>query len=547
MWMTTLPALLLPLGIWLILLSATPKPDESRATAAGLLTWIISSLAFAATGFAFITGRGLAVPIAGQAWEVVGSTGFLMDGVTPTSLKSFIPLLALAQAAALLVNAAVMRQTHFIVQGILSAVTGGILFALTNKWLLANGWLAMLGRNLNLGHGAIDLGGLSTVGLVAGSMGLAWAWMKPRRTAQQLAQLPLAHFPFRAVSGTVCLLIGSVALFSNTALPSNLIEQAALGYLINLGVAGAVAGLGGLAYSRVTSQRADVLCAARAIVAAVIMVSSGAGLLPVWVAASLGLGAGLLSTIGLYFVSERLLLEDDGALITTALLPGIIGFVAAGLFANGSMGAGFNGVGAESYLARAQLGIVGLLPAANHAGDPGQFTAQIVAIGAIGLTAWIGGLVVAYGFKTTMLSAQKIVRTASVLPVAQPVAAALVTQIIEVQPAPVMPVVTAVSPQPIAPTQPIALLQELKPTFLPQPNISQPVPQAPPEPQRVLVVAAPDVLNTTSKDGLLDRFRRIRRANLPEIPARARKVAYPTRVNGKRLVRPLVDEPTQKS
>ena len=70
--------------------------------------------------------------------------------------------------------------------------------------------------------------------------------------------------------------------------------------------------------------------------------------------------------------------------------------------------------------------------------------------------------------------------------------------------------------------------------------------QLEPEPKRVFVTVINDSDKPKAEEGLLVRLRRLRRASLPEQPARARKVAYPTRVNGKRLIRPLVDETSPK-
>ncbi len=554
MWTTTISALLLPLGIWLILSSATPKADENRVAVSGILTALVASLAFAASGFALMSPGGLTLAISGQAWAVLGNTGFLMGGAT-ASLVHFVPQLALALACALLVSSVIARRANYLVQAAVSAVVGGVLFPIAGKWVLGRGWLATLGQHLNFGHGAVDFGGLATAALVAGIAGLALVSVLPRRQAAPNAGLPIAQFPFRAISGAACVLMGSVTVFGSNPMLGKLADKATLSYFITLSLACAVAALCGLLYSRVTSPQTDSLCATRAMLAAVIMVSSGAGALPVWVAAALGIVAGLLATVGLYIVHEKLHLDDDGALITSALLPGAIGFLVTGLFANGSVGAGWNGVGDTSYLAVSQLGVVGLLPMAATVGDPGQLTAQLIAIGSIGAVSLLGVGVMAYALRPALQTPLVIpvVQAPVQMPMPEPtltmsiasIAAATPqwsepiapARIIEIQPIQAAPALM-IEPEPVSIT--IEKARDVE-------RVAPPPAQPQPDSQHAFAATTMASEKKKAEDGLLDRLRRLRRANLPEQPARARKVAYPIRVNGKRLIRPLVDESSTKS
>jgi Amt family ammonium transporter len=542
MWMTTLSALLLPLGIWLLLSAATPKADENRVAVSGLVTALAASLAFAVTGFAFMADQGIGVTISSQSWQVLGASGFAMSD--DPSLTRFFVQLALACACALLATSPFARRTSFWMQAIVGAVVAGALFPVAGKWVLSNGWLAALGRHLNFGHGAVDFGGLATVGLVSGGTGLALLWVAPRRNATSTKTLPISHFPFRAISGAVCVLMGSAIVFGSNPLLGTMAEKVTLSYLVNLGLACFVGAVGGLLYSKVTSPTADVLCACRAMLAAAIMVSSGAGALPVWVAASLGIVAGLLATVGLYVVQEKLRLDDEAALIPSTLLPGIIGFLVTGLFANGSLGTGWNGVGEQRYLAVSQMGVVGLLPVATTVGDAGQLTAQLVAVISVGAFSLVGAGVMGY-----VLRAQLRAPVFSPVAVADAVAVAaepatelgpslVPARLIDIQP--IQPI--AVAPTPMLAPEPTRVAIEPPPVKEPE---VLPIPK--PEPPRVVVTPVDTPHKQQPQDGLLDRLRRVRRANLPERPARARKVAYPTRVSGKRLIRPLVDEASTKS
>jgi hypothetical protein len=85
-------------------------------------------------------------------------------------------------------------------------------------------------------------------------------------------------------------------------------------------------------------------------------------------------------------VDHLLRWDDPAAVLTVHGLGGALGLIALGIFADGKAGAGWNGVGAESYLGVAGQGVTGLLAAAGYQPDwPGQMEAQIVGLAALAL------------------------------------------------------------------------------------------------------------------------------------------------------------------
>src|SRR5262249_4975342 len=86
----------------------------------------------------------------------------------------------------------------------------------------------------------------------------------------------------------------------------------------------------------------------------------------------IGILAGILVDLGVLF-NERVLKGDDpcGAVSVHGYC-GWLGGVCLGIFADGTYGAGWNGVGASSYLGTAGQGVTGLL----H-GDTTQFFTQL--------------------------------------------------------------------------------------------------------------------------------------------------------------------------
>jgi Amt family ammonium transporter len=86
----------------------------------------------------------------------------------------------------------------------------------------------------------------------------------------------------------------------------------------------------------------------------------------------IGLIAGMVMIGGHYIVERKWGLNDQAGLVAACGMAGAWGLLALGIFADGAFGAGWNGVAVDQ-------GLRGLL-----ASDPGQLTAQIAALTALG-------------------------------------------------------------------------------------------------------------------------------------------------------------------
>jgi Amt family ammonium transporter len=148
-------------------------------------------------------------------------------------------------------------------------------------------------------------------------------------------------------------------------------------------------------YTWFTTGAADSLMAARGAAAAVLGVAAGVTFVPPSAALAIGATAGLLVPLVTFALQTLLRIEDPTGAVPVGLLGGVLGVVAAGLFADGSAGQGWNGIGPDTYLGVAGQGVSGLFPAAGFATDwPGQINAQLLGLAAIaGLTVvLVGGL-----------------------------------------------------------------------------------------------------------------------------------------------------------
>jgi Amt family ammonium transporter len=98
----------------------------------------------------------------------------------------------------------------------------------------------------------------------------------------------------------------------------------------------------------------------------------------------IGVLAGMVVCLGVLFNDRVTKIDDPCGAISVHGFCGWFGAVCVGIFADGTYGAGWNGIGAASYLGRAGQGVTGLL----H-GDTRQFISQL--FGATLCAAWAFG------------------------------------------------------------------------------------------------------------------------------------------------------------
>ena len=112
----------------------------------------------------------------------------------------------------------------------------------------------------------------------------------------------------------------------------------------------------------------------------------------------IGLLAGVLVDLGVLFNERVIKVDDPCGAISVHGYCGWLGAVCVGIFADGTYGAGWNGVGATTYLGKAGMGVTGLLY-----GDSKQFITQL---GGATLCA-----VYAFGFTYVVFSLVNAVRS----------------------------------------------------------------------------------------------------------------------------------------
>ena len=407
-------ALLLPAGLILIAGGTLAGRRPAKSAVAGLGALALAAISFWAFGFAFqLGGVGLEADLPGLDgliwewaspfnldWGVMGLRGFLLlnEASTPAALSlylAYLPPLAVATILPLLSLRERMPGWMAALGGLLVA---GLVYPVAANWFTGGGWLMHIGRTLGLGHGYVDLTGLSTAAIVGGLSALLGILFFGRRLPPlpegELPALPPVHLPVLAVLGAALFVVGGMSLAG-----ANPIHTQAGLFTPRVGVNLALAAAGGAIlpclYTWFTTGSADSLMAARGAAAGVLSVAAATAFIPPWAALLLGLAAGLLVPLVTFLVQYILRIDDPTGAIPVGLLGGLIGVLAVGLFADGLYGQGWNDIGPEVYLGVTGQGVTGFVPATGLAPDwPGQISAQLVGLAAIaGLTvALVGAL-----------------------------------------------------------------------------------------------------------------------------------------------------------
>ncbi|MCO6452211.1 MAG: hypothetical protein J5I90_15625 [Caldilineales bacterium] len=407
-------AFLVPLGIALVAAGGLPAHEARQVALTPTAAFVLAIVGYALVGFGLhYGGIGLRYdnvafdPLVwewsalseewGATWGMAGLAGFGLEG----GLDTLVYLLVLSTlpwvtTAALLPMIVLRGRAPAIVVALFGLLAAAIGFPIVGNWVQGGGWLANLGFNLGMGHGYVDFGG-AFVFLLGGAAALAAIlvfldrW--PRREGP--AQLPPVHLPLLAVAGAGLIIVGSTGWLLAWPLADWQTLQPTR-MLLNALLAAAGGGLLPLLYTWFAAGNPDSLLGARGLVAGWVAGLAAAPFVSPGAAFFIGAIAGLLLVLTTYVVDHRLCLQDRGGVLATLGIPALWGLLALGIFADGSAGAGYNGVGIDEYLGVAGQGVTGLRAAVGYVPDwTGQMQAQAVGVATIFLLAFLATSILA--------------------------------------------------------------------------------------------------------------------------------------------------------
>jgi Amt family ammonium transporter len=189
-----------------------------------------------------------------------------------------------------------------------------------------------------------------------------------------------AHNIVFVVTGTFILLFGWMGFNPGSTLGATDLRVSVIAINTNLAAVSGAATVMLLWY--LIFKKPDVTMACNGMLAGLVAITAPCAFVSPNSAVVIGILAGVLVCFGVLF-NERVIKVDDPCGAIT--VHGWLGAVCVGIFADGTYGSGWNGVGTSTYLGQAGRGVTGLL----H-GDKRQFVTQL--LGATLCAVWAFGV-----------------------------------------------------------------------------------------------------------------------------------------------------------
>jgi ammonium transporter, Amt family len=354
----------------------------------GALAYWVAGFAIQFGGFGSIALLGGVEPLnrlfaAAPGWGLFSYKGFLLgslnDGTYDVGIFAFFLFqLVFMDTAATIVTGAMAERwkfSSFIPMGIFMAI---VVYPVYGMWIWGGGWLSQLGTTLGLGHGALDFAGSSVVHAVGGFSALAGAIVigprigKFKKDGTPIA-IPGHHIPM-AILGTIILFFGWFGFNGMSTLAAGDMRFSVI--IANTLLAGCAGMMTGMFFVWKLWGKPDPSMAVNGSLAGLVAITAPCAFVSPWAAVLIGGIAGILVVLSVIFIERVMKVDDPVGASSVHGVNGLWGMIALGLFADGTYGAGFNGIAAP---------VKGLFY-----GDPGQLFAQLIAC--VVVVVWAFGL-----------------------------------------------------------------------------------------------------------------------------------------------------------
>jgi Amt family ammonium transporter len=323
-----------------------------------------------ALGNAVSDAREISLHVGHHSLGLLGWSKFALLNMTddPINLVMFMFSAVFLDTAATIPTGAMAERWKFLSFMLYGLFISMWLYPLYGNWVWGGGWLATLGLTAGLGHGHVDFAGSSVVHLTGGVTALAGVIVLGPRMGKYrhdgtTAAMPGHNLPM-AVLGTFILAFGWFGFNAGSSLSATDPRIAAIA--VNTMLASCAGALSALLYVWGTARRPEIGMACNGLLGGLVAITASCAFVSAAAAVLIGAAAGLFVVWSVVLLERRFKIDDPVGAISVHGTCGLWGALALGLFADGSYGAGWNGV-AEP--------VRGLL-----FGDPWQLVAQLIGV-----------------------------------------------------------------------------------------------------------------------------------------------------------------------
>lgn len=365
----------------------TRAKNAAHTMLMNFMIYVIGLLGFWVCGFAIMFGgvgplatlggidvlnHEVSLKLFGKDFGLFGWHGFFLSGNTydVAVFTLFLFQMVFMDTTATIPTGAMAERWRFLPFMLYGGFVSMILYPIYGNWVWGGGWLSALGRNLGLGHGAVDFAGSGVVHMVGGVCALAGALVLGPRIGKfnqdgTSNPIPGHNIPM-AIIGTFILAFGWFGFNPGSTLAGTDLRIGVIA--VNTMLASAAGAFSALLYMWIRYGKPDPSMAANGMLAGLVAITAPCAFVDSTSAVIIGLVAGVLVVLSVFFVENRLKVDDPVGAVSVHGANGAWGLIALGLFADGTYGDGWNGVSGT---------VSGLFY-----GNAGQFIAQLIDVGA---------------------------------------------------------------------------------------------------------------------------------------------------------------------
>lgn len=345
--------------------------NAAHVMATNFMIYGLGMLGFWVCGFAFMfgnywngpvpigwqpsLGQGLAllnsgwtVTIAGHPFGLLGLKGFFLSpSVFDTAVFTlFLFEMVFMDTTATIPTGCMAERwdfRNFIIYGFW---VGMFPYAIYGGWVWGGGWLAQLGQNFGLGHGAVDFAGSGVVHMCGGVIALAGGLcIGPRlgKYGKDGKPRPIAGHDIPMVMlGTFILAFGWFGFNPGSTLAGTDNRIAVIA--VNTMLAGAAASVGTLLTMYLVTGKPDPSMLCNGLLAGLVAITAPCAFVNSLGAVLIGFIAGIIVVFSVFFWERVVKVDDCVGAISVHGVCGCWGVLSVGIFGNGSYGTGWGGV-----------------------------------------------------------------------------------------------------------------------------------------------------------------------------------------------------------
>ena len=288
------------------------------------------------------------INIAGHTLGLFGTKGFLLggDSYDVGVFALFIFAMVFMDTAVTIPTGAMAERWKWGSFTVFCLFMSMFVYPVFGNWVWGGGWLSQLGSQFGLGHGHVDFAGSSVVHLVGGIAALAGVIVLGPRIGKftkdgKVNALPGHHMPM-AILGVFILAFGWFGFNAGSTLGATDLRISVVA--VNTMLASAAGAVTAMLITMTIYGKPDLGFMANGLLAGLVAITAPCAFVNSTGAVLIGLVGGALLVGGVLFIERVAKIDDPVGAISVHGINGAWGVIAVGLFADGTYGAGLNGV-----------------------------------------------------------------------------------------------------------------------------------------------------------------------------------------------------------